>query len=77
MKIDIDIEKTIADAVAAAIAPERIGEIIKTNVQNTVDEAVNTAFGRWGEFSKAVQVAVNEITPHEMTQTSKPTGITL
>lgn len=67
MKIDIDIEKTIADAVAAAIAPERIGEIIKTNVQKTVDEAVNTAFGRWGEFSKAVQVAVNEITPHEMT----------
>lgn len=67
MKIDIDIEKTIADAVAAATAPERIGEIIKTNVQKTVDGAVNQAFGRYGEFSKAVQAAVNEIAPHEMT----------
>lgn len=67
MKIDIDIEKTIADAVTAAIAPERIGEIIKKNVQSTVDEAVNKAFGNWSEFSKAVQKAVVEITPHEMT----------
>jgi hypothetical protein len=67
MQINIDIEQTIADAVAAAIAPERIGEIIKTNVQKTVDEAVNQAFRYHGEFSKAMMKAVEETTPHEMT----------
>lgn len=67
MQIDINLEKTISDAVAAAVAPERIGEIITKKVIETVDRAVDDAFGRWGDFSKAVEKAVKEITPHEMT----------
>lgn len=66
MQINIDIEQTIADAVAAAIAPERMGEVIKKNVQDVVDRAIGQAFSTYGGFAKTVNEAVGQLVPHDL-----------
>lgn len=66
MEIKIDLEKQIADAVAAAIAPERIGELIQKNVSAVVDDAVKSAFSYSSPFRKLAEASIAQLMPHEL-----------
>lgn len=66
MKIDINLEETIASAVAEAVAVDRIGTIIKTQVQKAVDDAVQSAFNYHSPFRKVLEKSVAEMMPHAL-----------
>jgi hypothetical protein len=66
VEINIDLETEIAKAVTAAIDPARIGDVIRKQVEKTVDDAVNNAFGWSGDFSKTVRAAVSTLVPHSL-----------
>jgi hypothetical protein len=66
MKIEIDLEKQISDAVADAIAPEKIGALIQKNVSAVVDDAVKSAFSYSSQFRKLAETSIAQLMPHEL-----------
>lgn len=66
MQINLNIEETIAQALTAALAPERLQAVIEKQIAEVADRAIKDAFSTYGDFSKTVATAVKSLIPHEL-----------
>jgi len=66
MQLNLNIEETIAAAIAVAMAPERLQAVIEKQVAEVTDRAIKDAFSTYGDFSKTVASAVKSLVPHEL-----------
>lgn len=66
MQINLNIEETIAQAIRAALSPERLQAVIEKQVGEVADKAIKSAFDTYGDFSKTVQTAIKTLVPHEL-----------
>jgi hypothetical protein len=66
MQINLNIENTIANALAVALSPERLQAVIEKQVAEVTDRTIKDVFSSYGDFSKAVATAVKSLVPHEI-----------
>ncbi len=66
MKVELNVEATIAAALEAAMAPGRIAKIIEEQVCKTVDSVIEKELNSYSEFSKNVKGAVSKVIPHDL-----------
>lgn len=66
MNIDINIEQIVADAVGAALSPEKLQPIITTNVEKAVKSAIDDAFGYRSPFLKLLEGKIAEAMPTDI-----------
>lgn len=63
MKLEINIEQIVSDAVAAALAPEVIQPIITANVQKAVKTAIEEQFNYRSPFTKLLESSLEAVMP--------------
>lgn len=63
MNIDINIETLVADAVAAALAPERMQPIIESKLEEVVKRAIESQFSYRGDFQTMLEQKLSEVMP--------------
>lgn len=66
MELNIDIESVVAQAVAAALAPERLQPIITKQVEKAVDSAIEEQFGYRAPFRKLLEEKMAAAMPARM-----------
>lgn len=66
MKIELDIDKIVSDAITTALDPERLQKLIETQVTKVADSAIGSVFSDYGDFGKTVKKAVAELVPHDL-----------
>lgn len=66
MKLEIDLEPTVAAAIKTALDPERVRAKIEETVTKTIDAALNDAFRDYSDFGKTVKAAVSGLVPHSL-----------
>lgn len=66
MELNIDIESVVAQAVAAALAPERLQPIITKQVEKAVDNAIEEQFGYRAPFRKLLEEKMAAAMPTNM-----------
>ncbi len=66
MELNIDIESVVAQAVAAALAPERLQPIITKQVEKAVDSAIEEQFGYRAPFRKLLEEKMAAAMPTDM-----------
>ena len=63
MELNIDIESVVAQAVAAALHPDKLQPIITSNVDKAVKEAIDAQFGYRSDFTKLLTEKVATCMP--------------
>lgn len=66
MNIDINIEGLVADAVAAALAPEKLQPIIQANVEKAVKSAIDDNFGYRSPFIELCKESMAAVMPTDL-----------
>ncbi|WP_430317840.1 hypothetical protein [Pseudomonas nitroreducens] len=66
MNIDINIEGLVADAVAAALAPEKLQPIIQANVEKAVKSAIDDNFGYRSPFVELCKESMAAVMPTDL-----------
>lgn len=66
MELNIDIESVVAQAVAAALHPERLQPIITTQVEKAVDRAIEEQFGYRAPFREMLEAKMAAAMPTDM-----------
>jgi hypothetical protein len=66
MQINLPIEDTLQQLLADALSPEALRPKIQKILQDTVDHAISSAFGRYGDFSKTLEPAIKALVPHAL-----------
>lgn len=66
MKIELNIEQTVQDAIAAALAPEVITAKVTELVSGTLDKVLADQFKSYGEFGKAIESGIKALVPHSL-----------
>lgn len=63
MKLEVNIEQIVADAVTAALSPDALGPIITANVQNAVKKAIDEQFNYRSPFTKLLEESLQAAMP--------------